>query len=62
MKKLAYFIISLLLLSGSLAAQTQKRLLKGEVRNRDGLLQGVTIAEKAYPPTQHKPTKRGSLV
>ncbi|MCH5718963.1 carboxypeptidase-like regulatory domain-containing protein [Niabella hibiscisoli] len=49
MKKLIYFMMSLLLLSGSLAAQTQKRLVKGEVRNRDGLLPGVTITEKGVP-------------
>lgn len=49
MKKLAYFIAYLLLLSGSLEAQAQKRLVKGEVRNQDGPLAGVTIAEKSVP-------------
>ncbi|MGN7786330.1 SusC/RagA family TonB-linked outer membrane protein [Niabella sp. 22666] len=61
MKKLAYFIISLLLLSGSVTAQGQKRLLKGEVRNRDGLLPGVTITEKGVPTNATQTDEKGQF-
>lgn len=61
MKKLIYYVIALFLMLQVTAAQAQQRLLKGEVRNLDGLLKGVTISEKGMPQNRTQTDDKGAF-
>lgn len=61
MKRLVYYIIGLFLLLEALPSQAQQRLLRGEVRNLEGPLKGVTISEKDVPQNRTQTNEKGTF-
>jgi TonB-linked SusC/RagA family outer membrane protein len=59
MKRSLYYIACLFLLLQVVPAQAQQRLLKGEVRNLEGPLKGVTITEKDAPQNRTQTNEKG---